>query len=396
MQGVTGGTRFARLAATAVTLLGAVLAIPAAASAATKVGAMYTQSNDPVDNQLIAFNRFSDGTLAEAQRVSTRGFGAPSVACPAPLGISPCPITESQGSVAVTVGGGLVFVTNAGSDDISSFRVTAEGLEFVQLISSGGDYPESLTIHGRDLYVLDMVSGNIDGFEFTTHGVMTEIPGSNRGLVTPGVGGLAAQIGFDHVGSTLTVSEHKTNLIDTFVIKHDVPGPAISNSSARTTPFGFDYDAYNHLVISDATGGVGNGLTSTYSTSDGVLSPLDAGLTTDGTAPCWVLITPDSRFVYVSNKISQTIAEYSIDSRGTLRLLGTVPIVGTDAPFPEQLPTDKAISRDGRFLYAIVPDIYGGDTSFIEAWRVGVTGRLTFLSDTRRDLPVGLSGLAGW
>jgi 6-phosphogluconolactonase (cycloisomerase 2 family) len=104
-------------------------------------------------------------------------------------------------------------------------------------------------------------------------------------------------------------------------------------------------------------------------------------------------VTPDSRFAYVTNTVTKTIAEYRIASNGRLTLLGTVPIEDTEAGMA-QFPTDIGISRDGRFVYAIIPSVFDTDNSFIEGFRVGPTGRLTFLTETPQDLPIGISGIA--
>jgi 6-phosphogluconolactonase len=404
---------FRALSLIAFTLLASALVAPAAANAATKVGELYTQSNDTTDNQLISFSRYADGTLAPDQSVSTGGVGEGSLAfgCAGPGGAGgppACPITDSQGSVAITAAGGLVFVTNAGSDSISSFRVSpTRGLSFVAQIDSGGDFPQSLTIHGNLLYVLNEHSGNIDGFEFTTAGKMKEIPGSNVGLVTdpsapapspplpPGItGAVAAEVGFNQTGSVLIVTERATGLIDTFPVKHGVAQAPTGRPSAAPTPFGFTYDAFNHLLVTDAGDGMTPGFTSDYAVaSSGALTTLTAAESTGGVAPCWIVVTPDSRFAYVTNTVTKTIAEYSNSPSGRLRLLGVVPIEDTEAGMA-QFPTDIAISRDGRYVYAIVPSVFDTDNSFIEGFKVGLTGKLTFLTETEQNLPIGLSGLA--
>ena len=247
-------------------LLAAALLAPAAANAATKVGELYTQSNDPTDNMLLAFDRFTDGTIAPAGSFSTGGSGEGSWApgcSPDPFSDT-CAITDSQGSVATTVAGGTVFVANAGSNTISSFRVSpTRGPSLVAQIPSGGDFPQSLTIHGNELYVLNEHSNNIVGFKFTSSGRMTKIPGSSQNLVTTASvdspGAVGAEVGFSLTGSTLVVTERATSLIDTFPVKHGVAQPPIANTSAEPTPFGFTFDAFNHLLVTDAGDGSADG-----------------------------------------------------------------------------------------------------------------------------------------
>ncbi len=382
-------------------LLAAALLAPAAANAATKVGELYTQSNDPTDNMLLAFDRFTDGTIAPAGSFSTGGSGEGSWApgcSPHPFSDT-CAITDSQGSVATTVAGGTVFVANAGSNTISSFRVSpTRGPSFVAQIPSGGDFPQSLTIHGNELYVLNEHSNNIVGFKFTSSGRMTKIPGSSQNLVTTASvespGAVGAEVGFSLTGSTLVVTERATSLIDTFPVKHGVAQPPIANTSAEPTPFGFTFDAFNHLLVTDAGDGSADGFTSVYGlTLSHTLTTLDPGESTGGRAPCWIVVTPDQRFAYVTNTIDKTIAEYSNSPSGRIRLLGTVSIAGAGSGMA-QFPTDIAISRDGRYVYTIVPSVFAGNTSFIEGFKVSpLTGKLTFVTATDQNLPIGISGL---
>ncbi|MEA2297108.1 MAG: 6-phosphogluconolactonase [Solirubrobacteraceae bacterium] len=391
-----------RLVVAAFALLAVVLLSPAAASAAVKVGNVYTESNDTTHNQVIAFDRLSDGTLVEAQRINTGGRGEPSPACAMPPPFDVCPIVDSQGAVALNAAGTLLFAVNAGSDTISAFRVTSSGLVLVGVVPSGGDFPSSLTVHANELYVLNEHSGNIEGFTFSTTGVLSMIPGSKRSLATPGPSGAAAEVSFDRTGSTLTVTERNTNLIDTFVVTNGVAGPAVAHPSSGSTPFGFASDALGHLVVSDAgTPPDFVGAASTYQqTLRGGLTAIDTE-SSDGGAPCWVAITPDARYAFITNTVTKSVARFRIASDGTLTLLGVTPTTHTPSGAPVLFPTDDALSRDGRFLYVLVPGVFSatgffGDTdvSRIDVYKVGTDGSLTFLSSTPENMPPGVSGLA--
>ncbi len=381
-------------------LAAAVLVSPSTAGAAARVGAVYTETNDPTTNQVIAFDRLSDGTLVERQRVNTGGAGEPAAACSMAPPFDVCPITDSQGAVSLNPAGTLLFAVNAGSDTISSFRVSGLDLHLVQTVPSGGDYPQSITQHGDVLYVLNQESGNIQGFRFSSAGLLTPIPGSNQPLATPGPGGAAAQIGFDRIGRFLVVTERATNKIDTFRLSGDVAGPvsSITTPPDATTPFGFAFDPLRHLLVSDALSQT-SGAATTYNESlNGGLTPNDTK-STGGGAPCWVVITPNGRFAYITNTTTKSVAEFQIASNGSLRLLGTVPTLHSPDG-PALFPTDEALSPDGHFLYVLIPSVFGGvigigaDTSRIDVYRIGIDGLLTFLSSTQENMPPGVSGLA--
>src|SRR3989454_9153601 len=95
----------------------------------------------------------------------------------------------SQGALALSDNGRWLFAVNAGSNDVSIFRVGPAGLSLTSRIPSGGTQPVSLTVHGNLLYVLNGgVSGNIAGFALDANGGAAAIPGSSRALSGTAVG----------------------------------------------------------------------------------------------------------------------------------------------------------------------------------------------------------------
>ena len=82
--------------------------------------------------------------------------------------------------------------------------------------------------------------------------------------------------------------------------------------------------------------------------SDGTLSSIGASPFADlQTAPCWVSITPDGRFLFADNTGSGSISRYRIAADGSLTLLGSVSIGAAG-------PLDLALSSDGHALYALI------------------------------------------
>jgi 6-phosphogluconolactonase len=106
-----------------------------------------------------------------------------------------------------------------------------------------------------------------------------------------------------------------------------------------------------------------------------------------GAANCWNAITPDGRFVYVSNAGSSTISGFAVGATGTLTALpGTV--VGTNPAGAGNL--DIAVSADGKFLYTL--NSAGGS---LGVFAIDTDGSLTNLG-TVGGLPAGssLNGIA--
>lgn len=358
-------------------------------------GAVYTETNDPAGNAVVKYKRNSKGGLQKKQTVATGGNGSTQS-----VGCGPgCPILDSAGAVDVTKNGRLVFVVNAGSDSISSFRETSKGLKAVSLnVPSGGDLPESLTASGGLLYVLNVDSNNISGFRYNSKGTLTPIAGSTAGLSA--ATNSARQIGFDNSGKVLVVTQLFANSIDTFVLKADgTPNAAAGHVPASALPFGFAFDPVNRLFVTslktpppDPPGVPGNGDLSSYGlTGTGDVSAIDTK-TTDGALPCWVAITPNGKYAYVVNTgagVPATISRFKIANDGKLTLLGL-----TDPQVGEFARTDDAISRNGKFLYVLVPGVGPSPgPGHIDRYRVSGNGGLTFLGSTPSDLYVGVSGL---
>jgi len=61
----------------------------------------------------------------------------------------------SQGALALSEDGRWIFAVNAGSNDVSVFRVNGRGLSLASRSPSGGIRPVSLTVHDDVLYVLN-------------------------------------------------------------------------------------------------------------------------------------------------------------------------------------------------------------------------------------------------
>jgi 6-phosphogluconolactonase len=353
-------------------------------------GAVYTQTQDPAGNQIVVYRRAADGTITERDRVSTGGVGA---AASPPNNF---PILDSQGPVELTRNGRLLFAVNAGDDTISAFRVKNRGgLRLVDREPSGGDFPVSLDTQRKLLYVLNELSGDITGFRFSRRGQLKPIPGSTESLSTPGAGGVAAQVEFAPHERVLTVTLRGTQVIDTFRLnRDDTPRPAIPNPSTGENPFGFAYRVDGTLVVSNAgrSGALSDptafqGSASSYALNPNAsLTPIDQ-VAVGQRATCWVVITSNQRYAFMTNTLSNTVSAFRIANGGQLQVLGHTP---TGPGFP----SDEALSRGSRYLYVLVPSAVPGTMSYIEYYRVRPGGSLTRIGSTPSNLPPGVSGLA--
>ena len=361
----------------AVALAAAALATTAAtasAGAGGAAGAVYTLTNAGSGNAVSVFARAADGTLTAAGSVATGGLGTG-----AGLG--------SQGALVLGDDGRRLFAVDAGSNEISSFRVDGSGLTLADRAPSGGVLPISLTVQGRLLYVLNAgggaTPGNISGFTIGRDGTLTPLVGSTRPLSGAAVG--PAQIQFSPNGGVIVVTEKGTNLIDTYLVGPDglAAGPN-PQASAGATPFGFDFDKRGHLIVSDAFGGApGQSALSSYEVSSGGALSVLTPLAPDGqSAACWVVTTKNGRYAYTTNTGSSNVSSYSIEQDGRLTLLAGV------AGSTGGAPTDADVSVDSRYLYTLDSASHG-----ISAFAIGEDGSLTPVPGLA-GLPAGAVGLA--
>ena len=379
----------------------AALALGPGASAASARTAVYSISNAVPNNTLIKFVQRGNGTLRKVQTIRTGGSGglAPQPGCEPPGG---CPMLDTQSEVVVWKR--LVFVVNAGSDTITSFIERKNGrLKRVDVQSSMGDFPNSIAVKRGVLYVLNGHSDSISGIRFDKRGEMRRIVNSVRPLAANQIAqGLSPrQIGFDRTGTVLIVTRLSPlpGSIDTFLLNsRNRPGQAIANAPTTALPFGFAVDRYNNLVMSQVTAPpelAMNGNTATYdiNTQTGQVTPIET-VTSDGVAPCWVVITRDGRYAFVVNTgggaPDATVARYGLTSAGDLTLLG---ITGENNANGNQFArTDEVLSRNGRYLFVLNPGIMG-NISQIDIYRVS-GGNLTLVGNTTPNGPAGMSGLA--
>lgn len=380
------------------------------ASAKKAVGVLYAETNSPKKNQVLIYKRFANGSLAFAGAASTGGKGGQQLQ----PGCEPtCPFLDTQGEVTLTSDGKLLFVVNAGSNTISSFRVTSSGLQLADVKSSDGKFPNSITVHGNVLYVLDSgifpqpgppVPGNVAGFHFNAAGHLTPIKGSIRPL-TATVPGLARQVGFNNSGKVLVASllgdptqnpPSSADSIDTFKIGATGAASAPTAHNATTAfPFGFAFDPKDRLIMSQVTSLTvpGAGDTASYHVSgSGGLSPISTTAST-GTAPCWVSITANGKYAYVVNTgggapTGAFTSEYRIGPGGGLTLIGHTPVR------KEFALTDETLSSDNHYLYVLSTGPTPA-THHIDEYKVGGNGHLTFIGQTPSQSIPGTSGLAG-
>jgi len=137
-------------------------------------GAVFIMTNNPSGNSVLVYSRGADGSLTWKGTFATNGLGG--------AGLT----GSNQGGLVLSKDAKSLLVVNAGSNDISAFRVNHVGLTFTDKVGSGGTFPISVTIHGNVVYVLNAggkdSNGNIAGFYLSDDGQLSPIPKSVQPL----------------------------------------------------------------------------------------------------------------------------------------------------------------------------------------------------------------------
>jgi 6-phosphogluconolactonase len=334
-------------------------------------GAVYTMSNAAGGNTILAFDRRADGSLQIGGYFPTGDLGSGG-------GLG------NQGGLVLSPGHRWLFAVNAGSNSISVFEVRPFGLRHLRNVPSGGDTPVSVTTNGRLLYVLNAGSDDIYGFRVGPFGSLEPIPGSRQPLSSTSTA--PAQIEFSHRGDLLIVTEKATNKIVTFPLDRDgAAGPGIVQDSPGQTPFGFALGRRDQVFVSEAFGGApGASTVSSFTLErDGMLTVISPTVATTQTAACWVVVTNDGRFAYVTNTADNTISSFRIEFDGSLALLNAVEVQTGGGPI------DMALSPDNRFLYVL-----NQRSGSIGDYRIDNDGGLSSIPGSTTGLPTSSNGLA--
>jgi 6-phosphogluconolactonase (cycloisomerase 2 family) len=324
----------------------AVLAFAASALASPSpvVGHVYVDDNTVGHNTIGGYDRHADGTLSPIP-------GSPFFAGGAGTGSS----IPSQGAIQVSSDRRYVLAVDAGSSQISVLRIRQDGtLRLVRdgVADSRGSDPVSIAEHDGLVYVANAGSegSNYTGFALTRGGHLVHVPGSSFALPAAAAPG---DVLFNSAGANLVGTRVGTSQIDSFRVSRFgrlIAAPGSPFAAQGPGPFGSEFRPTDpaQLFVSNAHGGSNAGTVSAFSVADdGTLSSIGASpFTDDQTAPCWVEITHDGRFLFTVNTASADISSYAIAPDGTLTLLkSTTP--GGLGPASE----DARLSPDGRYLY---------------------------------------------
>lgn len=404
------------LAVSAPALAGGVVA-----ASGTPVGAVYVASNSYSGNQILAFPRYADGSLGPVEAgVPTGGLGSGPglLLSDDPLG--------AQSSLIVDQPDQLLFVVNAGSNDVSVFSIHGNALTLVDRQSSDGAFPVSLALLNHTLYVLNAAGNSVAGFAVDHSGHLAHfqtcgLPGLPGGPVavlsgtqtqspqpimvqTPG------QVGFSPDGTrllvvskegprletgfpfTTTIGAGRVHVYDVSASQHTLlncgnPTTTVLSSNGSGNgkmPFSFGWTAQGQLLLLEVFGAAtsfGGGAVSSFSLQgNDTLTPISTSVPNGETAPCWLVRSGSN--VYVANNVSNSssqpnaVSSYVVNSKGQLAASPAVAAtIGSTL-------TDMAITSDGHVIYQLATG-----SAQVFPFRVGSAGALTGLTPAADGQP---------
>ena len=327
-------------------------------------GRLFMSTNAAAGNVLQVYARSANGPATLLSSVGTNGSGTGT-------GLG------SQGAVTLSTNGRYLFVVNAGSNSVTTFKLGDKGLVLTSTVASGGTRPISVAENDGVVYVLNApatdIGNTVVGFR-NEGGVLKPLTDGTRAL---GDASGPAQVGFDAEGEVLVVSEKNA----TRLVSYRVRGNGTLATTAQMTPspgavpFGFGITKRNVLVVSEA----GTSSASSYRIGEKrepALQLVTAALANGQGAACWIAITPNGRYAYSANAAASNISAYGIDRTGGLTLLQA------QAGFTSgNGALDMAVTPDGRQLHVfasrapqqIVSFTIGSDGSLSKIGSLNVT-----------------------
>jgi 6-phosphogluconolactonase len=310
--------------ALALTAAGVTATSGNAFAASGVVGHLYVNDNTAGANTIAAFDRHADGTLT-----SIPGSPFPTGGAGTGAGIG------SQGALQESADGRYLLAVDAGSSQISVLRIKPHG-ELGRVgggtVASNGIEPVSIAVGGNVVYVANAGDGgsNYTGFTLNRGGHLRPLAGSTVPLPD---GSAPGDVLFNAGATRLVGVRVNTSVIDSFAVGADGRLTAAAGSpfpAQGPGPFGSEFRPTDptQLFVSNAHGGAGNGSVSAFSdASDGTLTSIGSSPFPDlQTAPCWVEISHDGRFLFTVNTASDSISRYTIAVDGSLTLLGSTPL----------------------------------------------------------------------
>jgi DNA-binding beta-propeller fold protein YncE len=394
---------------------------PSDAGVATNV--VYVETNDitPGKNAILAFSRAADGSLTPLAG-SPFAIGGTGVGNPT-QGLGP---DDSDQEIIASPDHTRLFAVNAGSNTIAVLDVHPDGSLTPVTGSpfpSGGVDPVSVGLSGSFLYVVnqdedpaqDASAGapSYTAFSVAASGTLTAVPNSTVSAgASPSVALVSPDgkllFGADFLAPLKSVPPQPP--LRAFAIGTDgtltaAPGtpmaiPVVDGGSPPGTPvaLGLGLNAAQKILYVDFPLRSEVGVY-TYDGTTGALS-FQTTASVSGPAPCWVRVSADGKFLYVTDTANDTVSVLDASNPlapseiQNLQLQDPGPLLSDASAATTSESYEEALSPDGKFLYVLsqrtTPDTSVTQGNVLHALSIGADGKLTETApDVALSVPLG-------
>jgi 6-phosphogluconolactonase len=380
-----------------------------AAAPATPLGLVYTSTNSPAGNEVLAYRRSPGGVLTLVGRFPTGGRGTGDR--PAQLGPP-----DTDQSLIVSPDRRLLLTVNQRSDSIAVFRILRTGLlrpVYGSPFPSLGNMPTSLGLAGDRLYVVnkddDPVEGatpgtvpNYRGFWMSDNGFLSPIPGSR---VTAPEGSSPTQALISKDGRHLFSSDFFAHQLRSLSIAgngrlseapgsplatRDYPRPPADQFPAGNIVVGLqEHPTRPVLYVGQAANGLVGGArqVAVYTYDRAGRLRFVRAVRETGVAACWFIISRDGRRMYVVNTFDSSVSV--MDLSNPLNPVETSKLTLSDGPTggpgTGTSPNQFALTPDERYLYVSSGGDFSGNPAHnaLYVLRVNPDDTLTEVAKTR-------------
>ena len=235
---------------------------------------------------------------------------------------------------------------------------------------SAGSAVESIVIHPskKFLFAANAGEGDVSLFTIAATGALNEVTPR-----TP-VGTSPTVLAMDSAGSFLYVGNSGSFNISVFSINAKTTPPTLTPVAGSPFPIGL---SPLNMKVSPSGGflyvtGTGSpGFIEVISLSQGAPTVVTGSYVT-GAGPYGLVIASSGKFLYIGNKLDNSISEFTINADGSLTQFSNSPI-GEQYAGPISLLIDKS----GKYMY-----VANQGSSNLAAFSIGSDGALTLLTNS--------------
>ena len=318
----------------------------------TVSSAFFVLNNINAGNQLIYLKKNKKEALEFVGSYATKGSGE-NLFLTSNFGVLSDP-NISQDAIVYTEDHQFVMNVNNNDASFSIFKINSNSLEFVDKKNTTFEYPNAMATRNGKVYVSHL-DGGIQGFRLNKEGKATPIPSANHQFdasLTPFV-----NVSINASATTLVVTTVRDKA---FVIQLDGSGGFASitetDSESGIAPYGAAF-------IDDTTIAISNGFDGSvriYAINAANKLILKSKNVSNTRGHCWLRVSDDKRFAYVTNTPQGAIYTYDLSNYSE-----TLPLVSKSTPPPSRnsvmqgehtlshLYLDLVYSKD--YVYAMDP-----------------------------------------